>query len=404
MALTQEQNDRLTRVGPGTPMGSLLRRYWHVVAAASELEPESVISKRLLGEDLALYRSEDGELGLLSRKCAHRGAGLDYGIPEPGGLRCPYHGWKYDKTGLCIETPAEPPEANFVGRVRIPGYPVQELGGLIWAYMGPEPTPLLPRWDLLVRDDLERNIGMARLPINFLQAMENSLDPVHFEYLHGMFGNFMMKKQGRPPAMTVRKHVKMAFDPFELGIRKRRLLEGQPEDDDDWTTGHPVLFPTILTVNTGANPMLQIRVPVDDTTTIHYWYLTSPRPEGAPPQTTVPMWDNPFRNPDGRLKGDTTNSQDMLAWVTQGEIADRTTERLGSSDRGIMMYRRMLLEQMEKVERGEDPLGVIRDPAMNEPMIEIEREGFALKAMDVKFELTYAQQTAALGQAMRRAD
>jgi 5,5'-dehydrodivanillate O-demethylase len=281
---------------------------------------------------------------------------------------------------------------------------VQELGGLIWAYMGPEPTPLLPRWDLLVRDDIDRNIGVARLPINFLQAMENSLDPVHFEYLHGMYGNFVLKKQGKPPAATVRKHVRMAFDPFEWGVRKRRLLDGQPEDDDDWTTGHPVLFPTILTVNTGSNPMLQIRVPVDDTTTIHYWYLTSPRAEGAPPQERIPMWDNPFRNPDGTLKGDTTNSQDMLAWVTQGEIADRTDERLGSSDRGIVMYRRMLMEQLAKVERGEDPLGVIRDPARNEPMIEIEREGYALRSMNLNFELTYAQQTAALGHAMRRAD
>jgi 5,5'-dehydrodivanillate O-demethylase oxygenase subunit len=402
--LTQEENERLTRVGPGTPMGNLLRRYWHVVAVSSQLELESVLPVRLLGEDLALYRTENGDLGLVAQKCAHRGASLAYGIPEPDGIRCPYHGWKYDATGQCLETPAEPPEASFTSRVRIPGYPVQEIGGLIFAYMGPQPAPLLPRWDLLVRDDIDRNIGMARLPINFLQAMENSLDPVHFEYLHGMYGNFVLKKQGKPPAAVVRKHVKMAFDPYEYGIRKRRLLDGQPEDDDDWTTGHPVLFPTILTVNTGSNPMLQIRVPVDDTNTIHYWYLTSPRTEGAPPQEAIPLWDNPFRNPDGRLKGDTTNSQDMLAWVTQGEIADRTTERLGSSDRGIVMYRRLLFENLEKVERGEDPLGVIRDPAKNEPMIVVEREGYALRSMDLKFELTYAQQTAALGQAMRRAE
>jgi 5,5'-dehydrodivanillate O-demethylase len=400
--LTQEQNDRLTRVGPGTPMGNLLRRYWHVAAASSQLEPESVIGVRLLGEDLALYRTEHGDLGLMAHKCAHRGASLVYGIPEADGLRCPYHGWKYDATGQCLETPAEPPESNLRDRVRISAYPVQELGGLIWAYLGPEPTPLLPRWDLLVREDLDRNMGVAHLPINFLQAMENSLDPVHFEYLHGLYGNFVMKKQGKPPAMTVRKHIKTAFDTFELGIRKRRLLEGETEDNDDWTTGHPVLFPTILTVNTGSNPMLQIRVPVDDTTTIHYWYLTSPRAPGAAPQEQVPYWENPFRNPDGSLKGDTTNSQDMLAWVSQGEIADRTNERLGSSDRGIVIYRKMLMDEMAKVERGEDPIGVFRDPAQVFPMIEIEREGFALSALDVKFDLTYSQQTAALGTPMRR--
>ena len=148
--LTKEANERLTRVGPGTPMGNLLRRYWHPVTTAIELSKEPVLSVKLLGENLALYRSPNGELGLMAERCPHRGASMVYGIPEDGGLRCPYHGWKFSDEGVCLEQPAEPEESTFKHRVRIPAYPVQELGGLIWAYLGPAPAPLLPRWDMLV--------------------------------------------------------------------------------------------------------------------------------------------------------------------------------------------------------------------------------------------------------------
>ncbi len=388
MALTREQNERLTQVGPGTPMGNLLRRYWQVAGTAFELDQDPVQPARLLGEALVLFRDGAGKLGLVGNRCAHRGISLAYGIPQENGLRCAYHGWTYNGEGQVVDMPFEPACLP----LKIASYPVQELGGLIWAYLGPPETqPLLPRWDLLVRTDLTRQVGAARLPMSFLQAMENSFDPVHFEHLHGVFGNYVMKKQGKPPAMTPARHLKIEFEPFEYGIYKRRLLEGESEEDDDWTHGHPVLFPNILTVNTGADPMFQIRVPVDDVTTMAYWYFTKPLPDGEAPRTIVPVWENPFRNPDGTPKGDTTNSQDMLAWVAQGPIADRTQEHLVTSDKGILLYRKTLLEQIEKVERGEEPLGTIRDAAKNEPMIEIEREDFALKILDVRFDLTYAQ-------------
>ena len=391
MALTQEQNDVLTRVGPGTPMGELLRRYWQVAGTVYELDQDPVQPVRLLGEDLVLYRDAAGSLGLIGNRCAHRGISMAYGIPQENGLRCAYHGWTYNARGQVVDMPFEPACLP----LKITSYPVQELGGLLWAYLGPPETqPLLPRWDLLVRTDLTRQVGAARLPMNFLQAMENSFDPVHFEHLHGVFGNYVMKKQGKPPAMTPARHLKIEFDPFEYGIYKRRLLEGESEDSDDWLHGHPVLFPNILTVNTGADPMFQIRVPLDDQTTMAYWYFTKPLPEGEPPRTEVPVWANPFVNPDGTLKGDTTNSQDMLAWIAQGPITDRTQEHLVTSDKGVILFRRTLLENIEKVARGEDPLGTIRDPAKNEPMIEIEREHFALRALNVNFELTYSQNAA----------
>ena len=140
--LSKESNDRLTRVGPGTPMGNLMRRYWHPIAAATQLETEPVLGVKILGESLALYRSPNGELGLMAERCPHRGASMVYGIPEDGGLRCPYHGWKFSNEGACLEQPAEPEASTFRHRVRTPAYPVEEMGGLIWAYLGPAPTPV----------------------------------------------------------------------------------------------------------------------------------------------------------------------------------------------------------------------------------------------------------------------
>src|ERR1700733_3007210 len=142
MATTQEQNDRLTQVGPGTPMGDLMRRYWHPVAAASERDRDPVRKVRFFGEDLTLYRSEAGEYGLVEDRCAHRCMSLEFGIPDAKGLRCAYHGWVYDRSGKGVEQAFEArafPEARYRDRIKITAYPVQELGGLLFAYFGPDP-------------------------------------------------------------------------------------------------------------------------------------------------------------------------------------------------------------------------------------------------------------------------
>jgi 5,5'-dehydrodivanillate O-demethylase len=371
--LTKEANERLTQVGPGTPMGNLLRRYWYPVATTTELAQEPVLPVRLLGEDLALFQTEQGALGLVTQRCPHRGASLAYGIPEEDGLRCCYHGWKFNAQGACLEQPAEPPESTFCQRVRIPAYPAQEMGGLVWAYLGPEPVPLLPRYDLFVLDHLEREIGSTYLPCNWLQIMENTMDPVHLEFLHTKFFNFRLRKQGKAPIMQERHHLKIAFDVFELGIMKRRLLEGDPEDADDWRVGHPLIFPNILALGGAGGPRFEIRVPVDDTHTLVYHYFTKPVAAGTPPQTEIPVYEVPYKDERGRFIVDTVLGQDMLAWVTQGEVADRTAERLGTSDRGVILLRNLLNEQLEKVARGEDPMAVVRDPARNE-VIRVPRE------------------------------
>src|SRR5439155_9997305 len=163
------------------------------------------------------------------------------------------------------------PEARFKDKVRIKAYPVQELSGMVYAYMGPAPAPLLPRWDILARDDLDKVVEIHPLPCNWLQTMDNAADPVHFEHLHAVFGNYQRKKLGLPPGMTAARHLEIAFDRFDYGIMKRRLLEGEdPETSEDWKVGHALLFPSTLAVGVSAAPTLQIRTPVDDTHTIQF--------------------------------------------------------------------------------------------------------------------------------------
>jgi 5,5'-dehydrodivanillate O-demethylase len=385
---TQEQNERMTRIGAGTPMGNLLRRYWHPIGTETELAQEPVQRVRCFGEDLTLFRSARGEYGLIDDRCAHRCMSLEFGIPEESGLRCAYHGWLFDAKGNCLEQPFEDlthPDSRFKNEIRIKAYPVQALGGLVFAYFGPEPRPLLPRWDVLVRDDLDRAVEIYELPCNWLQCMDNSADPVHFEFLHAMFGNYQLKKLGRPPAMKPARHVKIDFDVFKYGLYKRRLLEGESEDSDDWTIGHPLLFPTTLAQGGANAPNLQIRVPVDDTHTIQLLYRTTRRAPGAAPRPIAVRRANLF-DEDGKLIADTIPVQDIVAWIGQGAISDRSREHLATSDRGVVLYHKLLMEQMAQVERGLDPMGVIRDRAENEPMIDLKRERRPLGAFESRYD------------------
>ena len=154
--LSIQENEKLARVGAGTPMGELMRRYWHPIAAAAELDEKPTKPVRLLGEDLVLYKDKSGTIGLIDRFCPHRRVDLSYGIPEENGLRCMYHGWMMDETGQCVEQPFEEtvrPDGRFKEKVKIAGYPVQVLAGMIFAYMGPQPAPLLPNWEPFTWED-----------------------------------------------------------------------------------------------------------------------------------------------------------------------------------------------------------------------------------------------------------
>jgi len=364
--LTAQQNAELTRVGPGTPMGELLRRYWYPVAFTRQLDEFPVKRVRLLGEDWAVYRTTDGSYGVVEEHCPHRRASLAYGVIEEDGIRCGYHGWLFGLDGTCLDQPAEMDKTSFKDRVKANAGVAEELGGMVWVYVGPQPAPLLPRYDVYVMDG-QRDIGHAMLPCNWLQIMENAVDPHHVEWLHGRYFEFLGNRLGfEAPASFQRKHVKVAFDEFEHGIIKRRLLEGHTEDDDDWAIGHPLVFPYCMRVGGGGIDQMQIRVPVDDTTT---WFVlyTVHNPDGGrwEPQATIPDYEVPWRDEQGNHIVDYVEGQDIMAWVTQGPITDRTVEHLGKSDVGIAMLRKQFKQQLAAVAEGRDPIAVVRDPARN---------------------------------------
>jgi len=367
-----KQNKLLTEVGKGTPMGNLMRRYWQPIGALVDMDNKWTRRIRLLGEDLVLFKDRQGRLGLIAEQCPHRRASFAHGIPTQEGIRCPYHGWEYNAQGKCINQPNEQDKCAFRDKVSTDAYPVEEMGGMLFAYMGPQPQPLLPRWDGFVAQGTIRMMGRTILPINWLQIMENSLDPVHTEWLHGHHYEFLKEQEGVKVAISTR-HLKIDFKEFEYGMTKHRLLEGHSEDGDDWKIGHPIVFPNMLAVGNGDEKSryysFQMRVPVDDTHTMHLWFNAYVPPQGVEvPQhllDRVHTYEVPFKDDSGEFIVDNVDGQDMMAWISQGAIADRTLENLGATDKGVVMYRRMLKREMEKVAAGIDPMGLVRDSSRN---------------------------------------
>ena len=342
-------------------MGELLRRYWHPIAGSAELDAEPVKAVRLLGEDLVLYKDKSGTLGLIEQSCPHRRVSMEYGIPEPEGLRCPYHGWLFNHEGHCTEMPAEPWDSTFKEKISVKAYPVQELGGLVFAYLGPAPAPLLPRYDLLVWEDCIRQVGVTTLPCNWLQAMENSLDPVHVEWLHGYYMDYVWERKGvKNSPRFASRHKKIGFTRFEHGIIKRRVVEGNTEDDDPWKVGHPIIFPNILRVGGRGSYTFQYRVPVDDEHTLHLTYSVYRPGIPLPEQTAVPVYELPLYDEHGKFFTEVVLVQDFFAWASQGAIAEREKEHLGVSDVGVILYRELLEEELQRVERGLEPMEVYR--------------------------------------------
>src|ERR1700690_1333925 len=188
--LTKEDNELISQVGPGTPMGSLMREYWVPAMLSSELpSPDSdPVRVMLLGEQLIGFRDTSGKVGLIANLCTHRGASLFFGRNEENGIRCVYHGWKFDTEGNCVDMPNEPPESNFKDRVKATAYPCQEAGGIVWTYMGPrEVPPPMPGLEAVGLDAGEYDVGACLRECNWLQALEGDLDTSHVGFLHGGF-------------------------------------------------------------------------------------------------------------------------------------------------------------------------------------------------------------------------
>lgn len=374
MALSEELNTTLTQVGPGTPGGALLRRYWMPLCPASELSAQRPKKRvRVLGEDLVLFRTRAGEYGLIPERCPHRHVSLYHGFVEEDGLRCAYHGWKFAPGGACIDQPFEPADSKLKALACRPSYPVEALCGILFAYLGPAPAPELPRWETLVRKDGTREIDV--MPIhhcNWVQVQENSHDPVHTYYLHGQ----MLVEQGLAEqfkaevAYYLRPIEDYSFslcrEPAWTGIRKVRTFGGERPEHE---VGHPAIFPNILIVPTPGAISTQFRTPIDDEHTYQIRVAFSPTADGSyvdQPDDEIPVTYHPHPlRPDGEYDLTNFGNQDLMAWESPGPIFDRSQELLGQSDAGITMFRKLLREQIKRVQDGEEPDGVIRDPAIN---------------------------------------
>lgn len=359
--MSPEQNDRLTRVGSGTPMGELLRRYWHPFAAVSQVAEAKVMPVRLLGEDLVVFQTKNGSFGLVDRHCPHRRADMLRGIIEDDGLRCSYHGWCFANSGQCIDQPYEDianPEARFRDKVTIKAYQVEQKAGMLWAYMGPEPAPLVPNWEPFTWENGFTQVVFADVPCNWLQCQENSCDPVHFEWMHRNWSSTLSGDGSYGP-----KHLELAFEEFEFGHVYKRVREDTDKSNEHWTIGATALFPNAFFLG----DHIEWRIPVDDENTLSVMWMFNRVPSDREPyvQKRVPWWHGPTYDENGEIHISHVLNQDIAAWVGQGVIADRTEEHLGKSDMGIVKMRRAFERAIKDVDEGHDPMGLIRDPEKN---------------------------------------
>ncbi len=395
---TREQNERMVRVGPGTPAGGLLRSYWQPVALADELEaPRPVKAVRLMGEDLVLFRDERGRVGLVERHCAHRRADLAYGRLEGGGLRCSFHGWLYDVDGRCLETPAEPEGSRLCEHIRLRACPVQERSGIVFAYLGAGEPPAFPHFDCFVAPDEYTFAFKGYWDCNWLQALEVGIDPAHASYLHRFFededpaASYGRQFRGVPSdaqmpiSQLLREHDRpeIRVERTDYGMRLQTLRRLSDAHTHIRVTN--ILFPQAFVIPMNAEMTIsQWHVPVDDTGC--YWYAiftsftspvdkktmrdqrlkTYPAPDYKPIHGRHNSWGFDAAEQRGSTytgMGFDINIHDQWACESPGVIHDRTREHLASTDKGIVLYRRQLLEAIRKHEAGERPLMVLDPPA-----------------------------------------
>jgi phthalate 4,5-dioxygenase oxygenase subunit len=385
--ISQDLNDRLTRTGPGTPAGAVLRHYWQPAALSDELmSARPVVPVTLLGERLVLFRDEAGALGLIGRHCPHRGADLCFGRLEDNGLRCPFHGWHFDRTGQCVEQPGEPEGSRMHEQIRAVSYPVAERNGIVWAYLGPGEPPAFPAFDCFRAPDTHVFAFKGLWECNWLQALEVGIDPAHASFLHRFL-------QDEDPADGYGKQFRDGVADTEIPMTK--LLRDHPRprievDDTDYGLRLTALralgdgrthvrvtnqiFPQTITIPMSREMTItQWHVPVDDRHCYWYSMFTS---FGAPVDKALMREQRlkehrlpdyaPLKNarnnygydPDEQARQTYTgmgldiNVHDQWAVESMGAIQDRTVEHLGKTDIGIVRYRRMLRAAMEAVEAG----------------------------------------------------
>ena len=387
--LTPQENERLTLTGPGTPCGDLMRRYWQPVALSSELAPFAPIPTRLMGEELVLFRDDDGLPGLLGRTCPHRGVDLSFGRCEDGGLRCVYHGWLFARDGRVLEQPGEPAESTFKDRVRQKAYPCIEKNGLILAYLGPgEPPafPTVPYFELP-----SEQVWATRIiqECNYLQGLEGDVDPQHLSFLHRFFNlapdavrestTFTAKDPAPEILVEDTTYGFRIYAVRDAGDATRyvRVTNFVMPNNSAFAAGQPV-DPAVEKLPRSTHYRMHWHVPIDDVThwkyemcvrldgpvDPEYLHRVFPHQPGEPLERTIHNRYLQDRN-EQRTKtftgiGTSFNDHDRLATESMGAIFDRSGEHLGATDRGVTLLRRMLLRAVDDVAAGRDPLAVQR--------------------------------------------
>jgi nitrite reductase/ring-hydroxylating ferredoxin subunit len=358
-----DEDGLLTRVGPGTPCGEYLRRYWHPFMLVSEIADRPV-AVRLLGEDLVVFRDGSGRLGLLHKHCAHRGASLEFGIPAERGIRCCYHGWQFDVDGTILDTPAEPPSSRIKQNFSQGAYPVAELHGLIFTYMGPpESVPDLPVYDTFSWPQDNRLAAFKmNLPCNWLQVIENGADPIHNAFLHAIVSG-----QQFSPAFKVLPVLDFPETPMGyLSMATRKVGDFVFVRASDMMMPNIGQFPNGMNAvnreSFGVRPYLtRWAVPLDDTHSLyigvaHINAYNSPDGSLRPEQFGLDMIPFIGQTADRPYEERQREPGDYDAVVSQGRIANRKAEHLGTTDRGVVLSRRQLTAAIKVVQEGGKPV------------------------------------------------
>ncbi len=387
--LTTAQQELLTRTGPGTAMGQLFRRYWIPALLAEELpEPDCPpVRVKLLGERLIAFKDSDGRLGLIDEFCAHRGVSLWFGRNEERGLRCPYHGWKYDVSGQCVDVPSEPEESGFCHKIKLKSYPLVEHGGVLWAYMGPpELKPALPALEWVTVPASQRFVSKRLQECNYLQAMEGGIDSSHVSFLHrynlesdSLFKN---SKDNEYQIADPRPQFEVAESPAGLLIGSRRNAE---PGHYYWRITQWIMPWYTLIPPFGSHPIGgHAWVPIDDehcwTWSINYHStraltekeVANMRAGEGIHVEYVPGTYRPLANKDNDYLIDRAaqkakltfsgvkgiSMQDASLQESAGPIQDRTKENLVSTDNAIIMARHRLMKAARDLQKGAAPPGL----------------------------------------------
>jgi phthalate 4,5-dioxygenase len=387
--ISHEQNEYLCRIGPGTPMGELQRRYWIPALTSEELPRPNCppVQVQLLGERLIAFRDTQGRLGLIDEFCAHRGVSLWFGRNEENGLRCSYHGWKYDVTGQCIDVPQEPADSDFCQKIKLKAYPCIEKGGVIWAYMGPPAEkPLEPAFEWIDVKPSQRFISKRWQECNYLQAMEGGIDSSHVSFLHRDDLNSDPLHKNTAGAKYTRNNTDTVFDILES---PGGLLIGARRNADPgyyyWRITQWLMpWYTLIPPYKGNAVNGHAWVPVDDYNCMAWNMTFHPvrdltekelmlMREGA--GVHAKLLSGSFRPVANRSNGYLMDRiaqethkhysgvagiaiQDASIQESMGPIADRTKENLVATDNAIIMARLQLRKAAQMLAQGKRPPGL----------------------------------------------